>query len=238
VPLLHRIGSGSQTWIAVAVTRPALSALVLLVFALFAGDYLPGLLAELAPPLDDGLGLMLMPAVAASATPLAALRWHAQHADSARMGRSCWGHASRSRALGLPGRPRVRSRRRRASHGGARRSGGRGSRAHPDPHRPGIRASRLLRSEAGCCGAVTHCNSGEMSAVAPGSGRQAAANNPQPGPGRTDGQGNGARPGRPAQRRPWPPGEVGGRGAAPRITSADRSPAPGDRGGLHGRNQL
>jgi hypothetical protein len=66
VPLLNRIGSGSQTWVAVAVTRPALSALALPVFALFAGDYLPGLLAELAPPLDNGLGLMLMPAVAAS----------------------------------------------------------------------------------------------------------------------------------------------------------------------------
>jgi hypothetical protein len=235
VPLLHRIGPGSQTWMAVAITRPALSALALLVFALFAGDYLPGLLAELAPPLDNGLGLMLMPAVTASATPLAALRWHAQHADSARVGRSCRDHAPR--ALPRPGRPCVRSRRR-ASHGGARRPGGRGSRAHPDPHRPGISASRLLRSGAGCCGAVTHCNSGEMSAVAPGSGRQAAANNPQPGPGQTDGQGNDARPGRPGQRRPWPPGEVGGRGVAPRTTSRDHSPAPEGRGGLHGRNQL
>jgi hypothetical protein len=185
VPLLHRIGSGSQTWIAVAVTRPALSALALLVFALFAGDSLPELLAELAPPLDNGLGLMLMPAVAASPTPLVALRWHAQHADSARMDRSCRDRAPR--ALGLPGRRRVRSRHRRASHGGARRSGGRGSRVHPDPHRPGISASRLLRSEAGSCGAITHCNSGGMSAVAPGSGRQAAANDPQPGPGQTDG---------------------------------------------------
>ena len=44
---------------------------------------------------------------------------------------------------------------------------------------------------------------------------------PQAGPGQTDGQGNDARPGRPEQRRPRPPGEVGGRGAAPRTTSPD-----------------
>jgi hypothetical protein len=235
VPLVHRIGSVSQTWIAIAVTRPALSALALLVLALFAGDSLPGLLAELAPPLDDTLGLMLMPAVAASATPLAALRWHAPHADSARMGRGCRDHAPR--ALGPPGRPRGRSRRRRASHGGARRSGGRGSRARPDPHRPGSRASCLLRSEAGGCGAVTHCNSGEMRAVA-----QAPAGRPRQRPparsraDRRPGQWRPSRSARPAA--PWPPGEVGGRGAAPRTTSPDRSPAPEDRGGRHGRNQL
>jgi len=162
VPLLNRIGSGSQTWMAVAVTRPALSALALLVFALFAGDYLPGLLAELAPPLDNGLGLMLTPAVAASAALPAALRWHTQHADTAHAARGSRDHPPR--ALPRPGRPLVRSRRHHAPHGGTRRPGRRGSRAHPDPTGPGIRAARLLRSAAACCrGAITHSNSGEMS---------------------------------------------------------------------------
>jgi hypothetical protein len=144
VPLLNRIGSGSQTWVAVAVARPALSALMLLAFALCAGDYLPGLPAELAPPLDNGLGLMLMPAVPASATLPSVLWSHAQHADTAPAGRGDRDRASR--ALPRPARPRVRSRRRRASHGGTRRSGRRGSHTHLDPCDPGIRASRLLAS--------------------------------------------------------------------------------------------
>jgi len=144
VPLLNRIGSGSQTWVAVAVARPALFALALLAFALCAGDYLPGLPAELAPPLDNGLGLMLMPAVAASAALPPVLWSHAQHADAAPAGRGDRDRASR--ALPRPARPRVRSRRHRASHGGTRRSGRRGSRAHLDPCDPGIRASRLLAS--------------------------------------------------------------------------------------------
>jgi hypothetical protein len=216
VPLLNRIGSGSQTWVAVAVTRPALSALALLVFALFAGDDLPGLLAELAPPLDNGLGLMLMPAVAASAALPAALRWHVQHADTAHAARGSRDHP---RALPRPGRPLVRSRRRRASHGGGRRSGRRGSRAHPDRTDP---ASELHA----CCvprrrkDAIGWATSGPRLRPAD-RGKQ-----PQPGLGQTDGQGNDARPGRPEQRRPRPPGEVGGRGAAPRTTSPDHQPAP------------
>jgi hypothetical protein len=143
VPLLNRMGPGSQTWVAVAAARPALSALALLAFALCAGDYLPGLPAELAPPLDNGLGLMLMPAVAASAALPPVLWSHAQHADTAPAGRGDRNRASR--ALPRPARPRVRSRRHRASHGGTRRSGRRGSRAHLDPCDPGIRASRLMR---------------------------------------------------------------------------------------------
>jgi hypothetical protein len=165
VPLLNRIGSGSQTWAAVAVARPALSALALLAFALCAGDYLPGLPAELAPPLDNGLGLMLMPAVAASAALPLVLWSHAQHADTARAGRGDRDRASR--ALPRPARPPVRSRRHRASHGGSAREARRGSRAHLDPCDPGIRTSRLLASRrtphasaAACChAAVTHSKS-------------------------------------------------------------------------------
>src|SRR6266536_6150378 len=235
VPLLNRIGSGSQTWVAVAVTRPALSALALLAFALFAGDYLPGLLAELAPPLDNGVGLMLVPAVAASVVLPPALWWHAQHADTARAGRNGRDHGSR--ALPRPGRPRVRPRRHRASHGGTRRSGRRGSRAHPDPRRPGHQSSRLLRSAAACCrAAVTHSKRGgdermsmarkglrklgeavtkvkdaiDRATSGPGSGRQAATNDPRPVPGRPRARAMTPARGRPGQRAPavrrggWP----------------------------------
>ncbi len=58
MPLLIRIAAASQTWVAVAVARHTLSGVALLAFALLAGDYLP----ELALPLDNDLGLMLMPA--------------------------------------------------------------------------------------------------------------------------------------------------------------------------------
>lgn len=204
MPVLNRIGSGWQTWVAVAVTRPALSALALLAFALFAGDDLPGLLAELAPPLGNGLGLVLMPAVAAAAAlPPPALRWHVQHADTARAGRGGQDHAPR--ALPRPGRPLARSRRHRASHGGARRSGRHGSRAHPDSRRP--RHQSFM--PAGFRGRVLSCRRHPLQArgdermsmarkalrevgeavtkikmpstgrpAAPGSGRQAAASDP------------------------------------------------------------
>ena len=130
-----RIAAASQTWGTAAAVRPVLSGLALLALALLAGDYLTALLAELVPPLDDDLGLALMPAVVTPAALPPARSWPTGHAATTRPVGS--GHC-RTRLVPPPGRARVRyrPRRRRASRRGARRSGRRGSRSASAPAPP------------------------------------------------------------------------------------------------------